>query len=135
MPGSSGTQGQSVAKRCEEAKRSADVLVPQDENPTNTLIRTRIVRRVMPELSRVFSFDAQAYEIGRIGCYDSSDSGFFRPQRDILSDDDKNPRKFELRLNLNDDYTGGALRFPEYGERTYSTPRGARGVFSCSLLH
>jgi len=132
---SSGTQGQSVAERSEEVKRRADVLVPQDDNPTNTLIRTRIARRVMPELSKVFNFDARAYDIGRIGCYDSSDSGFFRPHRDILSDDDKNPRKFALSLNLNDDYTGGALRFPEYGERTYSPPRGAGGVFSCSLLH
>jgi hypothetical protein len=26
----------------------------------------------------VFNFDARAYEIGRIGCYDSSDSGFYR---------------------------------------------------------
>ena len=75
---SSGTQGQSVAERSEEVKRRADVLVPQDDNPTNTLIRTRIARRVMSELSKVFNFDARAYEIGRIGCYDSSDSGFYR---------------------------------------------------------
>jgi hypothetical protein len=108
---SSGTQGQSVAERSEEVKRRADVLVPQDDNPTNTLIRTRIARRVMSELSKVFNFDARAYDIGRIGCYDSSDSGFFRPHRDILSDDDKNPRKFVLSLNLNNDYTGAALHF------------------------
>jgi hypothetical protein len=65
----------------------------------------------MSELSKVFNFDARAYDIGRIGCYDSSDSGFFRPHRDILSDDDKNPRKFVLSLNLNNDYTGAALHF------------------------
>ena len=132
---SSGTLGQSVAARSGEIKRRADVLVPQDDNPTNTLIRTRIARRVVPELSKAFNFDALAYDIGRIGCYDSSDSGFFRPHRDILSDDDKSPRKFALSLNLNDEYTGGALRFPEYGERTYSPAKGAGVVFSCSLLH
>lgn len=132
---SSGTLGKSAAASSGEIKRRADVLVPQDDNPTNNLIRTRVARRVVPEISKAFNFDARAYDIGRIGCYDSSDSGFFRPHRDILSDDAENPRKFALSLNLNDDYTGGALRFPEYGERTYSPPKGAGVVFSCSLLH
>ena len=30
---------------------------------------------------------------------------------------------------------GGALRFPEYGERTYSPPKGGGIIFSCSILH
>lgn len=132
---SSGKLGQSVAGSSAEVKRRADVLVPQDDNPTNNLIRTRVARRVVPEMSKAFNFDARAYDIGRIGCYDSSDSGFFRPHRDILSDNAENPRKFALSLNLNDSYTGGALRFPEYGEHTYSPPKGAGIVFSCSLLH
>lgn len=132
---SSGKLGQSVAGASAEVKRRADVLVPQDDNPTNNLIRTRVARRVVPEMSKAFNFDARAYDIGRIGCYDSSDSGFFRPHRDILSDNAENPRKFALSLNLNDSYTGGALRFPEYGEHTYSPPKGAGVVFSCSLLH
>lgn len=132
---SSGTLGQSLAARSAEVKRRADVLVPQDDNPANKLIQMRVARRVVPEMYKAFNFDARAYDIGRIGCYDSSDSGFFRPHRDILSDDAENPRKFALSLNLNDDYSGGALRFPEYGERTYSPAKGAGVVFSCSLLH
>lgn len=132
---SSGTLGKSVGGSSAEVKRRADVLVPQDDNPTNNMIRNRVSRRVVPEMSKAFNFDARAYDIGRIGCYDSTDNGFFRPHRDILSDDAENPRKFALSLNLNDEYTGGALRFPEYGERSYSPPRGAGVVFSCSLLH
>lgn len=132
---SSGQLGDDVPGSSAEVKRRADVLVPQDDNPTNNMIRTRVSRRVVPELAKAFNFDARAYDIGRIGCYDSSDSGFFRAHRDILSSDAENPRKFALSLNLNDEYTGGALRFPEYGERTYSPPKGAGVVFSCSLLH
>ena len=132
---SSGRLGDSVHGRSEEVKRRADVLVPQDDNPVNAMIRTRIARRVVPELSKAFNFDARAYDIGRIGCYDSSDNGFFRPHRDILSSDAENPRKFALSLNLNEEFTGGALRFPEYGERTYLPPKGAGIVFSCSVLH
>ena len=132
---SSGKQGHNVAGASAEVKRRADVLVPQDENPTNNLIRNRISRRVVPEMTKAFNFTPKAYDIGRIGCYVAADSGFFRPHRDILSSDQADPRKFALSLNLNDDYTGGALRFPEYGERVYSPPKGGGVIFSCSLLH
>ena len=132
---SSGKQGHNVAGASAEVKRRADVLVPQDDNPTNNMIRNRISRRVVPEMTKAFNFTPKAYDIGRIGCYDAADSGFFRPHRDILSSDQDNPRKFALSLNLNEDYTGGALRFPEYGERVYSPPRGGGVIFSCSLLH
>ena len=132
---SSGQLGHDVPGSSADVKRRADVLVPQDDNPTNNLIRNRVSRRIVPELFKAFNFDAKTYDIGRIGCYDSSDSGFFRPHRDILSNDAENPRKFALSLNLNDEYTGGALRFPEYGERTYLPPKGAGIIFSCALLH
>ena len=132
---SSGRIGANTAGASAEIKRRADVLVPQDDNPTNNLIRNRVSRRIVPELAKAFNFDAKAYDIGRIGCYESSDSGFFRAHRDILSSDRENPRKFALSLNLNDEFTGGALRFPEYGERVYSPPKGGGVVFSCSLLH
>lgn len=132
---SSGRLGESTHGVSANVKRRADVLVPQDDNPTNNIIRTRVARRLVPEMSKAFNFDARAYDIGRIGCYDAADSGFFRPHRDILSDDAENPRKFALSLNLNDDFTGGALRFPEYGERTYSPPKGGGVIFSCSILH
>jgi predicted 2-oxoglutarate/Fe(II)-dependent dioxygenase YbiX len=41
-----------------------------------------------------------------------------------------------VTLNLNTgDYEGGALRFPEFGRRTYQPPAGGATVFSCALLH
>ena len=45
-------------------------------------------------------------------------------------------RKFAVSLNLNaEDYEGGDLRFPEFGQRTYRPPTGGATVFCCSLLH
>ena len=41
-----------------------------------------------------------------------------------------------MTLNLNTgEYEGGALRFPEFGRRTYQPPAGGATVFSCALLH
>ncbi|MFN6936518.1 MAG: 2OG-Fe(II) oxygenase, partial [Tsuneonella sp.] len=38
-------------------------------------------------------------------------------------------------INLNADFDGGDLWFPEYGPRGFRMPAGAAAVFSCSLLH
>ena len=132
---SSGKPGDNASGASADVKRRADVLVPQDDNPTNNMIRNRVSRRIVPEMAKAFNFEPKAYDIGRVGCYDAADNGFFRAHRDTLSSDQADPRKFALSLNLNDDFTGGALRFPEYGERVYSPPKGGGVIFSCSLLH
>lgn len=49
------------------------------------MIRRRISHRIVPEMEKAFNFRPEAYDIGRIGCYDVADSGFFRAHRDILS--------------------------------------------------
>ena len=40
-----------------------------------------------------------------------------------------------MSLNLNDDYEGGELTFPEFGPTLYKPRAGMAAVFSCSLLH
>jgi predicted 2-oxoglutarate/Fe(II)-dependent dioxygenase YbiX len=41
-----------------------------------------------------------------------------------------------MTINLNTgEYTGGCLRFPEYGSRLYRPQVGEAVIFSCSLLH
>ena len=45
------------------------------------------------------------------------------------------PRRFAVTINLNDDYEGGELSFPEYGPRTFNPPIGCAVAFSCSLIH
>ena len=91
-------------------------------------------RRVMPEIRKAFAFRATRFEGFKIGCYDGSTGGFFRPHRDNLSPSTAH-RVFALSLNLNDDYTGGELRFPEYGNQLYRPDAGAALIFSCSHLH
>ena len=116
-------------------KRRSDVLVPQNEDPLNQRIRQRLSMRVVPEIEKAFQFHTSAYDIARIVFYDSSDSGFFSPHRDVYNDDTDSPRRFAISINLNDDYEGGVLRFAEYGMQTYNPPPGSGVVFSCRLLH
>lgn len=131
-----GTPGQAdyAARSDGVVKRRTDVLIPEDNNPTNLVIRDRLLARVVPEVFKAFQFRVRSYEIARIGCYDASDGGWFRPHRDDAGDPAK-PRRFALSVNLNDDFDGGGLCFPEYGRRFYRPPAGGGVAFSCNLLH
>ena len=91
-------------------------------------------RRVMPEVRKAFAFRATRFEGFKIGCYDASTGGFFRPHRDNLTSSTAH-RVFALTLNLNDGYEGGQLRFPEYGNQLYRPAAGAALIFSCAHLH
>ena len=131
-----GTPGQAdyAARSDGVVKRRTDVLIPEDNNPTNLAIRDRLLARVVPEVFKAFQFRVRSYEIARIGCYDAGDGGWFRPHRDDAGDPAK-PRRFALSVNLNDDFEGGGLCFPEYGRRFYRPPAGGGVAFSCNLLH
>jgi peroxiredoxin/predicted 2-oxoglutarate/Fe(II)-dependent dioxygenase YbiX len=115
-------------------KRRTDVLIPEDNNPTNLTVRDRLLARVVPEVMKAFQFRVRSYEIARIGCYDAGDGGYFRPHRDDAGDPAR-PRRFALSVNLNDGFDGGGLCFPEYGRRFYVPRAGGGVVFSCNLLH
>lgn len=115
-----------------DLKRRRDHLVRDQE-----LLRelTSVVgRTVLPEVHRAFGFRATRFEGFKIGCYDASTGGYFRAHRDNLTPATAH-RAFALTLNLSEDYDGGALRFPEYGNQLYRPDAGAALVFSCSLLH
>ncbi len=59
---------------------------------------------------------------------------YFRAHRDNGTPQTAD-RTFAVSLNLNEDYDGGELVFPEYGPTRYKPKAGAAAVFSCSLLH
>ena len=99
-----------------------------------TTLTDHVGRRIMPELARAFAYRATRFEGFKAGCYDESSKGFFAPHRDNLSPATAH-RRFALSLNLNDDYEGGELRFPEYGRQRYRPAPGEALVFSGSLLH
>ena len=91
-------------------------------------------RRVMPEIRKAFAFRATRFEGFKIACYDATTGGFFRAHRDNLSPSTAH-RVFALTINLNEEYEGGQLRFPEYGNQLYRPCSGGALVFSCAHLH
>ena len=97
-------------------------------------LSTSVGRRLMPEIDRAFAYRATRFEGFKIACYDEASGGFFSPHRDNLIPATAH-RVFALSINLNDDYDGGELGFPEYGQQRYRAPAGAAMVFSCALMH
>ena len=101
------------------------------------LIRTvqgRIIRRVNPEIEKVHFFKPTRMERYIVSCYAAEDGGHFRPHRDNTTKGTAH-RRFAVSINLNDDFDGGEVSFPEYGPRSYKAPPGGAVVFSCPLLH
>jgi predicted 2-oxoglutarate/Fe(II)-dependent dioxygenase YbiX len=131
-----GVETTSGERRVEEAdrrrKRRLDHAVEDPE-----LLRrltSEVGRRVLPELAKAFAYRATRFEGFKIGCYPADRQGFFEAHRDNLSASTAH-RRFALSLNLNQDYEGGELRFPEYGPALYRPDRGEALIFSGSHLH
>lgn len=98
-------------------------------------IVSRLNRRLLPEIKRVYQFEATRLERYLVACYDAAEGGFFRPHRDNETFATAH-RRFAVSINLNaEDFEGGDLRFPEFGPRTYRPPTGGAVVFCCSLQH
>lgn len=113
-------------------KRRTDVTI-EDEALVDEL-RQRLENRLFPMLKRAFGWQAKYIERYLICRYGAEDQGFFSRHRDDVTVGTAH-RKFAVSLNLNDDFEGGDLRFPEFGPRTYRPPVGGATVFGCNLLH
>jgi peroxiredoxin/predicted 2-oxoglutarate/Fe(II)-dependent dioxygenase YbiX len=97
-------------------------------------VKRPISTRVIPAMRMAFNYEVTRFEDIRVACYDAARGGYFRPHRDNTTEATAH-RRFAMSLLLNDDYEGGALRFPEYGLHEYRPGIGGAVVFSCSLLH
>jgi peroxiredoxin len=98
-------------------------------------MQRRLIRHLFPQIKKAFQFEVTRIERYIVSCYDADFQGFFRPHRDNTTTETAH-RKFACTLNLNTgEYSGGALRFPEYGDKQYVAPLGGAVIFSCSLLH
>jgi peroxiredoxin len=105
------------------------------EKDLATLLDHRLVNRVIPEVAKAFHYQITRYERMRIGCYEGSRSGKLHGHRDNF-DLSTAYRRFAMSVNLNtDEFEGGDLRFPEYGDQRYRLGTGSAIVFSSSLLH
>jgi len=113
-------------------KRRTDVTV--EDASLIRLIQRRVKARIHPEILKVHAFDASRMERYIIGCYTAEDGGHFRAHRDNTTRGTAH-RRFAVSINLNADFEGGEVSFPEYGPRGFKPPPGGAVVFSCSLLH
>jgi len=96
--------------------------------------RQRFERRVVPEVLKVYQFKVTYMERYIVACYSAEEGGHFRAHRDNTTKGTAH-RRFAVSINLNEDFDGGEIRFPEYGPRSFKPPVGGAVVFSCSLLH
>lgn len=124
--------GKTIAVVDPAYKQRRDYLIEDD-----TLIKTtqaRVKRRIVPEIAKIHHFTATRMERYIVGCYAASEGGHFQPHRDNTTKGTAH-RRFAVSINLNSDFEGGEVIFPEYGPRGFKPPPGGAVVFSCSLLH
>ena len=113
-------------------KRRRDFIV--EEESVILDVQRRIRRRIVPEIARLFFFDASRIERYLVGCYTAEDGGHFAAHRDNTTRGTAH-RRFAVSINLNDDFDGGEVGFPEYGPSGFKPPVGGAVVFSCALMH
>jgi peroxiredoxin len=104
------------------------------DGDTTTLLHRRIEQRVLPEIAKAFQYRITRWERLRIGCYQGERGGELHGHRDNV---EPTPyRRFAMSINLNvEEFAGGELRFPEFGDQRYRPANGTAIVFSSSLLH
>jgi peroxiredoxin/predicted 2-oxoglutarate/Fe(II)-dependent dioxygenase YbiX len=115
-----------------EHKRRMDYVLEDDE--LRQLLWNRFERKIFPEIKKAFQFSVSRMERFLVACYESSQRGHFRPHRDNTTAGTAH-RRFAVSINLNEDFVGGELHFPEYSPKAYRPAVGCAVVFSCSLLH
>lgn len=124
--------GKTVPVHDHSHKRRRDYLI--DDRDLIGLIQAKFMRRVVPEIAKVHQFRVTRMERYIVSCYAQEDGGHFRAHRDNTTKGTAH-RRFAVSVNLNDDFEGGEVSFPEYGPRSFKMPAGCAVVFSCSLLH
>ncbi len=116
---------------CGKKHRYDLVLGPRD--PFLGPVMAGILTRCLPEMKKAFQIDIRHTDRILLARYDET-GGYFRRHRDNAAPSVAF-RQFALSINLNDDYEGGHVLFPEYNGRRYRPRAGSGIVFSCSLLH
>lgn len=124
--------GKTVAIHDHGHKRRRDHVIEDQELIKG--LQARFMRRVVPEIHKAHQFKVTRMERYIVACYAAEDGGHFRAHRDNTTPGTAH-RRFAVSINLNADFDGGEVSFPEYGPRSFKPPPGGAVVFSCSLLH
>jgi len=94
----------------------------------------RFRRSVVPELLKTYQYKATRMERYLVGCYRVEDAAHVVAHRDNTTKGTAH-RRFAASVNLNSDFDGGEISFPEYGPKGFKPSPGTAVVLSCSLLH
>ena len=97
-------------------------------------LRARIGRRICPEIKKAFQMRPTRIERDLVARYDSETGGHFGPHRDDTGMSVAH-RRFAVSINLNADFDGDEISFPEYSPRSFKAAPGTALVFSASVLH
>jgi predicted 2-oxoglutarate/Fe(II)-dependent dioxygenase YbiX len=124
--------GKTVAANDYSHKRRSDYTVADPQLIKH--LQAKVHKRVVPQIAKVHQFKVTRMERYIVGCYDGGTGGHFRAHRDNTTKGTAH-RRFALSVNLNDEFDGGEVSFPEYGPRRFKAPAGGGVVFSCSLMH
>lgn len=130
--GESGVMRNNVGVYDRSFKSRKDVTI--EDEALKRHLQGLIARRVLPEIEKLFFMKITRMERYMVGCYAAEDGGHFRPHRDNSSEITAH-RRFAISINLNDDFDGGAVSFPEYNPRGIKAPPGWCVVFPCAALH
>jgi predicted 2-oxoglutarate/Fe(II)-dependent dioxygenase YbiX len=122
--------GQGVMHKAFKSRKDCAI----EEKGLLDLLTQRLLRRVTPELEKLFFCKAHYIERFLIGCYAAEEGGHFGPHRDNRPGLTAH-RRFAVSVNLNDDFEGGEVAFPEYSTQGYKAPAGWAVVFPCAILH
>jgi predicted 2-oxoglutarate/Fe(II)-dependent dioxygenase YbiX/peroxiredoxin len=98
------------------------------------MIRDRITRRLVPAMERFFGYRPTRMDRYMVSCYDAETGGHFSRHRDNVNAGARH-RRFAVSINLNKDYEGCDLIFPEFGRRIYRAPCGGAIAFATGALH
>jgi hypothetical protein len=94
-----------------------------------------LLRRIGPEVDRVFSFDDFRFESLALRQEDAAKESSALDRRRDISDPGTAGRSFALILDLEAGaYQGGGLRFPEYGPHLYRPATGAALIHAGGML-
>jgi len=113
-------------------KRRNDYII--NDPQVRELMRDRVVRRLVPAIERFFQYKPTRMDRYMVSCYDAATGGHFSRHRDNMNAGARH-RRFAVTLNLNQDFDGCELIFPEFGRRRYKAPLGGAIVFSTGALH
>lgn len=124
--------GYSVYNHDSSFKRRSDCTI--DDESIKERMRHYLSTKVRPQVKKAYHFDLEYIERYIVACYTAEEKGYFKAHRDNTTPATLH-RNFACTINLNDDFEGGELLFPEYGTNLYKPPLGAALIFSCSILH